>query len=293
MENKELEILKLADYYEIFEKGGSSGTLIVNKKMKNHQAMFGFVTLSGDKEEARMLFASMEKRAKELGYRSLVGPINYCTWMSYRWAISRFDLKFFPDCDNPPFYNDIVKDLGYKELYTYRSAVIDIDNPLSEMGEVVYRKKLEEGYRFKLFEGREALTQAKEIYAVSKDAFSDAYLYSELPYEAFEDLYMSWIKKLDTSLVVAYKDGEAAGYVFGYENPAGEGFISKTSAVKKEYQKHKLYIALLYLGSRLVKSKGYHKTVHHFQCEQKATFKRFENAFESNEKRYAVYIKEV
>ena len=81
--------------------------------------------------------------------------------------------------------------------------------------------------------------------------------------------------------------------LFGYENRYGKDFISKTSAVKKEYQKQKIYLALLYLGSELVKNKGYDTMLYHFQCEQKDTFRRFDEDVENNEKRYAVYVKEL
>ncbi len=80
----------------------------------------------------------------------------------------------------------------------------------------------------------------------------------------------------------------------GYINPYNNNeFIAKTSAVLKEYQKHKVYVALLYLACKYVKELGFNSMVYHFQCEQKSTFKRFDNNIESNEKRYAVFIKNI
>jgi len=258
--NIEKGILQLANYYEKFEAGASSAYLIINENMKDYKAMFGFAELGEDKEEWKEIFSRMEDKAKEMGYSSLVGPLNYCTWMSYRWAISRFDMKLFPDCTNPPFYPEYIKELGYRELYTYRSAEIAINNPLNEVGEQVYSEKKEEGYSF--------ITVEKE--------------------EAF-----AYVKEIDISLIVAFHGEEAIGYVFGYENRYGKDFISKTSAVKKEYQKQKIYLSLLYLGSELVKNKGYDTMLYHFQCEQKETFRRFGEDVENNEKRYAVYVKEL
>ena len=260
---------------------------------EDHQAMFGFVKLDNNIESAKAVFCAMEKKAKKLGFQDLIGPVNYNTWMSYRFAISNYELKLFPDCNNPAYYNDIIKALGYEELYTYRSASIDMNNPMFEIGESVYKEKLEEGYRFEVLDGEDAIKVARQVYDISKDAFSDAYLYSGIPYEIFEKLYLSWVKGLRFSLILAYKDDDAIGYVFGYENPVGEGFISKTSAVIKKYQKHKIYSALLYLGWKLVLDKGSKDMIYHFQCEQKDTFKRFEKKIESNEKRYAVYVKEL
>lgn len=291
--DREKDILELADYYEKFESGESVAYLIINKKMKEYQAMFGFAKLTEKKEEWETLFRSIEEKAKALGYHTLIGPVNYCTWMSYRWAVSRFDLTFFPDCMNPPFYPKHIKELGYRELYTYRSAEITIENPLNEIGELLYHEKKAAGYRFVSYEGEDALPHAREVYEISKDAFSDAFLYSDIPYEVFEKLYLSWVREINISLIVAYREEEAIAYVFGYESPVGKDFISKTGAVKKEYQKHKIYLALLYLGNRLVKEKGYDTMIYHFQCEQKGTFRRFDEGIEDNEKRYAVYVKEI
>ena len=46
------------------------------------------------------------------------------------------------------------------------------------------------------------------------------------------------------------------------------------------------------VAALLLKEQGYDETVYHFQNEQKDTFKRYDGDVESNEKRYAVYIKE-
>lgn len=291
--NKELEILQLADYSEHFEYNGAQAYLIVNRKMNDYQCMFGFCELPDDADAASVLFQRIEDKARELGFSHIVGPVNYCTWMSYRWAISNFETKLFPDCDNPPYYNDIITKLGYAPLYTYRSACIDIANPLYFAGEAIYREKLQEGYEFRKYEGDEAYQLAEEVYSISKDAFADAYLYSDIPYEYFERLYLSWTRQLKLIMYGAFHNGRLIGYVMGYDSPDGKMFISKTSAVLKEYQKHKIYTALMYLGCRYVLDKGYKDMMYHFQCEQKSTFRRFDSNIETNEKRYAVYVKKL
>ena len=291
--HQELEILSLADYYEKFSEGGCSAYLIINKKMEDHKCLFGFTELSESLDEARALFSAMERRAKELGYDAIVGPVNYCSWMTYRWAISNYETKLFPDCTNPPYYVDFVKALGYRELYTYRSACIDIDNPLFHVGEQIYRQKLQEGFTFRLYEGEEAYAMADAVFSISQEAFRGSYLYCDIPKECFDKLYLSWTKGLKLAMFVAFHGDEPVGYVMGYDSPYGDCFVSKTSAVRTDFQKHKLYTALLYLGCKYVLDKGYRDMMYHFQCEQKDIFRRFEKEIESNEKRYAVFIKEL
>ncbi|MBR3680287.1 MAG: GNAT family N-acetyltransferase [Oscillospiraceae bacterium] len=291
--HQELESLLLADYSERFEVNGSEAYLIINKKMTDHPCLFGFTKLQESWEDVAKLFQNIEHRAKEMGYQNIVGPVNYCSWMSYRWTISNYETKLFPDCENPPYYVDYIQRLGYQALYTYRSADIDIHNPMFAIGEEIYRQKLSEGYTFSFYEGESAYAMADTIFEISKEAFRGSYLYCDIPNAVFQKIYLSWMKAIHPVMYVAYHDNKPIGYVLGYESPDGKCFISKTSAVLTQYQKHKIYTALLYLGYRYVLDQGYRSMMYHFQCEQKNIFRRFEKDIESNEKRYAVFIKEL
>ncbi len=288
----EREILALADYHETFRVNGCEAELIINRKMEDHPCLFGFVTLTEQAEDVKALFAAMEQRARELGFHALVGPVNYCSWMQYRWAISRFDLHLFPDCTNPPYYPELIRAAGYEPLYTYRSANIDMHNPQYQMGEVLYQQKLREGFTFSLYEGDAVYSQADTVFAISSAAFRGSHLYCDIPLSYFRALYLQWTKGLKIALCTAEYQGKTVGFVMGYDSPDGTCFISKTSAVLPEYRKHKIYTALMYLGWKYVTEHGYDKMMYHFQCEQKETFRRFDSEVESDEKRYAVFIKE-
>lgn len=292
---KELEILKLADHAELIKSGEASCYLIVNKKLKEHQCMFGFVDLPDNFVTVKKLFDKVEKRARELGFDEIVGPMNYDTWMSYRWALNDYDVKYYPDCDNPKYYVDFIEKLGYKILYTYRSAHIKIDNKLYWLGKIISAKKKAEGFKFEFVHGRKAYAKVKEIFDISVDAFNDAYLYSEIPFVVFEKIYLEWIRKIDdVAVYMVYKNGEPVGFEMGYLNPYNQKeFIVKTIAVKKKFQGQKLYVALLYLGCKHVKGLGLDEVVYHFQCEQKKGFKRHKDNVESREKKYAMFIKEL
>lgn len=293
--NKELGILELADYSEKISYKDSSCYLIVNKKLKEHQCMFGFVDLPEDFDTVKKMFDKVEQKAKKLGYAEIIGPMNYDTWMSYRWALNDYDVKYYPDCDNPKYYVDYIKKLGYRRLYTYRSAHIKIDSKLYWLGRFISVKKKIEGYKFELVKGEEAFSKVKEVFEISVDAFKDAYLYSEIPFKYFEKIYLEWVKKIDDVVAyIVYKNGEAVGFEMGYLNPYNKKeFIVKTIAVKKAFQGHKLYVALLYLGCKYVKKLGLSEVVYHFQCEQKKGFRKFDGDIESREKKYAMFRKEL
>lgn len=290
--SKELDILQLADDYKKVTYKDAEAYLIINKKMEKYNCLFGFIDFPNDYETAKGLFDELEKEAAARGYHHLVGPVNYCTWMTYRWAISNFDFKLFPDCNNPSYYPEMIEKLGYSQLYTYRSALIDTNNPLYAAGSLILKQKEKEGFKFKLYEKEEMYSMVREVYDISIDAFRGSNLYCDIPFEAFREGYLSWTYGLESAMFIAYDGDTPIGYVYGYKNPFGDQFIAKTTAVKKEYQKNKIYVALLYLGCNYVMQKGYNETLYHFQNEQKSTFKRYSEDIESNEKRYAVYIKE-
>ena len=109
----------------------------------------------------------------------------------------------------------------------------------------------------------------------------------------FEKIYLAWVKKIEAQLFVAYKDDEAIGFAMGYKNPFADNFISKSSAVKTEYQNQQIFAALLYYGTGFVEKMGFDEMIYHFQCEQKPDFKRFSAEYESDEKRYALFRKEL
>lgn len=291
--NKELEILKLADYTELFEVGRSSVRLIINSKIKDHACLFGFLELAENFTDAKELFGQLEERARELGYKELIGPMNYCTWLSYRLALDRYDLRLYPDCNNPAYYVDYLKRLGFKEFLTYRSARVKIRNPLYEIGKKSFEKKQREGIDFGHYEGEEAMAHLSEIYEISCAAFQRAWLYSELPFEYFERIYLEWVKQVEIQLFVAYEGERAIGFVMGYKNPLADNFIAKSSAVRPEFQNQQIFAALLYYGSNYVEKMGFSDMIYHFQCEQKPDFKRFEEKYESDEKRYALFRKEL
>ena len=291
--DKELEILKLADYSEEIKYKDASCYLIVNKNLKEHQCMFGFTNLPDNFTTVKKLYEKVEKRARELGYQEIIGPMNYDTWMSYRWATNSYNTKYYPDCNNPKYYVDFIEKLGYRKLYTYRSAHIKIDNKLFHLGKLISLQKKLEGYKFELVVGEKAYTKVKEIFDISTNAFKDAYLYSEIPFKYFERIYLTWIKQIDNVAVyMVYKNGKPVAFEMGYLNPFNQKeFIVKTIAVKKSFQGHKLYVALLYLGCKYVKKLGLSEVIFHFQCEQKKGFKRFNSDVESKEKKYAMFIK--
>lgn len=293
--NEELEILRLADYSEKFTEGDASAYLIINREISEHPCMFGFVNLPEDLDCTKKLFSQIEAKARAMGFGELIGPINHDTWMDYRWALNNYDWQFTPDCANPPYYVDYIRDLGYSELYTYRSALVKIDNPLFRLGKSVLIQKTVQGFRFEKYQNAECAPLMRDIFEISRDAFAGTELYSDIPYNYFEKLYASKLKDIPgLTIFVAYSPQDVPiGYVLGYPSPDGKMFISKTSAVIKKYQRTKVYTALLYLGLQHIQSLGFDETLFHFQCEQRKTFKRFDGEIEGREKRYAVFKKEL
>jgi hypothetical protein len=291
---KELDILQLADYSEQIAEGDASAYLIVNQNIPDYHCMFGFTNLPDNFEDVQKLFERIENRARSFGFKNIIGPLNCSTWMNYRWAIDGFDTKLTPDCDNPAYYVDFIKKLGYKELYTYRSAMVKVDNPLYAVGEQSYQEKIQSGFIFEKYNGEDCFTILEQLFDISCDAFSESELYCDIPFDYFKNLYAEKLHALNLVVFLAKTpDKKPIGYVLGYPSQDGKMFVSKSSAVKKEFQKHGFYTALLYLGLKHIKDSGYNETLFHFQCEQRKSFQHFSEQIETNVKRYAIFKKEL
>ena len=111
-ENPDLAVLALADYAKKFTAGDAGAYLIVNKKMQEYPCMFGFTKMSENFADSEKLFMQIEEKARELGCKQIIGPLNYTTWLSYRWAIDHLDMEIYPDCNNPLFYVEQIKKVG-------------------------------------------------------------------------------------------------------------------------------------------------------------------------------------
>lgn len=288
------KILSLCDYYKEFRSKDASVTLMINNNQKEYKHLFGFLNLSSDEQNNIRIFKELEEFSKEQNIESLVGPINYSTWFDYRLPIDNFDVKFIPDIKGTKKDIDTLKSLGYKEIYTYASTVSKVNKKLEFISS---KNKLSKEYYDELIVGKKAFDYTKEIFEVSSKCFENGYLYSDVPFNEFNDIYMKWLKKLPFDIdlyMIRKKDTkELVAYGICYYDTFNNIYVCKTAAILKEHQKTNV---VMELAKVVFERTRYHKAeqiLYHFQNEQKNTLSAFWRNHIIMKKRYALFIKHI
>lgn len=288
------KILNLCDYTEEFRSFDASVTLMINNNQAEYKNLFGFLTLSKDEENNKKIFKSLEERAKELNIDSLVGPINYSTWFDYRLPIDNFDIKFIPDIKGTKEDIETLQTLGYKELYTYASTVSKVNKKLEFISN---KNKLSKEYYDELIVGEKVFDYTKEIFEVSSKCFKEGFLYSDVPFNEFNDIYMKWLKKLpfdiDLYMIRKKETKELIAYGICYYDNYNKLYDCKTAAILKEHQKTNVVMELAKVVFQRTRYHNAEKILFHFQNEQKNTLSAFWRNHVVLKKRYALFIKHI
>lgn len=288
------QILALCDYYKEYVYEDASIVLMVNKNQTQYQNLFSFVNFSKNNEVNKTLFEMMETDAKKKGIKNIVGPINYSTWFDYRLPIDNFDTTFIPDIKGTKESVEFLYQQGYNNLYTYASTLASINKRLEL---VTKRNKLSSEYVDELVVGKQAFAYTQEIFALSCECFKEGYLYSDVPYEVFNNIYMKWLKKLpfdiDLYMIREQATNKLVAYGICYYDTLNKMYVCKTAAVSKEHQKTNVVMQLAKIVFERTRHHQASKILYHFQNEQKNTLSAFWRGCVLLKKRYALFIKEL
>jgi len=165
---------------------------------------------------------------KQLNGRTIIAPIDGDTWHNYRLVSWDSGFPQFPlEPNNPIWYNDIYKEVGFKALAKYYSVSFPIRN--------IQKIECSKDVVYKNFEPADL----KTIHELSVKGFSNNFLYDEISYEEFSKLYEPLMAMLDSDFVlIAYVNNLPCGFMFAIG--VGDIFILKSITVLPEYQKLKI-----------------------------------------------------
>lgn len=288
------QILDLCDFYKEYVFEDASVVLMTNNFQKEHKHLFSFLNLSSNNEVNHTLFDMMETDAKQLGFSNIVGPVNYSTWFDYRLPIDNFNISFIPDIKGTKEEVDFLYQRGYNNIYTYASTLATINKRLEL---VTKRNKLSKEYVDELVTGQDVFDYTKEIFELSCKCFIDGYLYSDVPYDAFNNIYMSWLKKLpfsiDLYMIREKATNKLIAYGICYYDSLNKMYVCKTAAVDKEHQKTNVVMQLAKVVFERTRHHQADKVLYHFQNEQKNTLSAFWRGHVLLKKRYALFVKEL
>lgn len=202
---------------------------------------------SGDPSAFAAVIAAGEAWLRQRGCTQALGPMELCTWFSYRVNLGPHEFPAFPL--EPAYEPEPWLQAGYRKVANYNSILVPHDSLLERFGGT--QAQLEAaGYQFRPLD-LDRFEQDLELgWGLSCAAFAAAYAYVELPLSAFIALYSSYRAYLDPRLCcLAFEpDGTAVGYYFNFPGPVFEGqptAIYKTVAVHPRARGKRVAAALL------------------------------------------------
>ncbi|HUX56902.1 MAG TPA: hypothetical protein VMV77_08015 [Bacteroidales bacterium] len=172
----------------------------------------GFFECINDKPAAFLLFDTAKKWLEERDMEAMDGPINFGETDKY-WGllVDGFTHPSFEVPYNPPYYQSLFEEYGFKTYYKMEGFHLDITKPLSErfqkIAEWVAKKP---GYEFKHFSWKEEEKFTQDFALV----FNEAWASFKVHFEPLEAEYIRVVLKKAKAIIdeefiwLAYFEGK-------------------------------------------------------------------------------------
>lgn len=212
----------------------------------------------GDPTGAQAVIAAGEEWLRSRGCTRALGPMEICTWFTYRARLGPDDFPAFPlevAASSAPWHA-----AGYTQVAHYNSILVPHASLLERFGGTQARLEAA-GYRFRALDLDRFDEDLALGWELSCAAFAQAYAYVPLPWPAFLELYTGYRAYLDSRLCCLAFDpaGQPVGYYFNFPGPTFEGqptAIYKTVAVHPRARGQRLAAALLERAHRQSQALG-------------------------------------
>ena len=266
--------------------------LIVDKRLPQGEAFFGFMEFPDDASVFATLWSSLIKTARDNGISVLKGPVNGSIWHQYRCVKETDGSTFFKaePFTGTYYYDFLTSNKPASEVLYYSAS----REPFKIVLRMIDKTALEkmESFGFSIRETKSiTLEELRTIANISKIVFSSSWGYTELNEKEFMQLYSS--EKLSAHLNSLYflcKGDEIVGFC----STAAEDedtLICKTIGVLPQYQGLGLGNALAYQVHLDAEKNGFKKMIYaliregnnikNFPKEEAVIFRRYA-AFEFN-----------
>ena len=186
---------------------------------ENPVAFFGFWESMNTFEDNRDLFQQFEHWAQAQGSTAIYGPINFSTnFGNYRVRLNRFEKGcFLGEPYNPPYYVDILKQLGYQCKHRYKSDIsYDLQSVIDDNKTLIknLHENLDKRFQFVPLTRELWYDKLPDIYRCLDNSFHSNFAYTSFGYDAFETYYRDSVGKRifeDASLAVFDRQSQMIG----------------------------------------------------------------------------------
>ncbi|MBI2711240.1 MAG: GNAT family N-acetyltransferase [Bdellovibrio sp.] len=195
---------------------------------------------------------------KKRGVDEVYGPVNFNTWLPYRFRIHPDSSPVFAwEPINPPEYPIWFGEMGFSADHLYHSDGLDGLNGILEGTSKDYEKALKAGYTFRPADTEALLEKEVPIlYKLSMPSFRENFLFEPVPYEFFKQLYVPLAKKADVSLARFACDPQGNEVAFFFNFKEGNSMVSKTVGVLPQARGLGLSNAMLHSAAQAAIEQG-------------------------------------
>jgi hypothetical protein len=174
----------------------------------------------------------------ETGAKKIIGPMDGDTWHTYRVNLGPFDkAPFLKEPWNPPYYEKLWIDSGFKVAEKYDSYIVDDPMSAARNQEKFYKRCVRNGFRFSPVTMKNYFDILPDIHKLSRMVFDKNKFYTSIDLEEFTRLYRPAAPLLKTGLSWTAFDSEGAlaGYVFTFPDyaDAARAMNGKTGILAK------------------------------------------------------------
>ncbi len=205
-------------------------------------AYFGFWETVDDLKLNQQVFSELRAWAKSEGAEIVVGPINFSTFGSYRIRVNGtpFDDVFIGEPFSPPYYDEILQQLGFSCSESYSTIVVKEDPKLLPYFEALRESLLLEDVTIASLPPIEWKKSAQEFYELTVDIFRDNPGYSQISFDDFLRQVVDPLSRIMcpyTSIVASRTSGEKVGYVVSMPNYGSLRLPSSSLSFDEHYPK--------------------------------------------------------
>ncbi len=181
------------------------------------------------------------------GCKDLYGPIDWCTWFSYRFMLPQDPARTHGrlcwwEPVNPPEFVAHWESAGFEvaEHYSSKPSEHGAGSSVAVTAELMkpaYDNAIAEGFVFRAFKlGEELLEEAPDLYAVNMEGFSGNFLFEPIPFEVYRATLTGLVGKIDLGMSywVLAPDGKPAGYIYSFQD--ADYYVGKSLVVLPEYR---------------------------------------------------------
>ncbi|MGI9517964.1 MAG: GNAT family N-acetyltransferase [Pirellulaceae bacterium] len=154
---------------------------------------------------------------KQQGATSVVGPMDGDTWHRYRMNSGPWDQQpFLMEPENPSWYPEAWEAAGFQVIDRYHSKrLVDLPVAINATAPALERAR-SAGYRFRRLDMQSYEKDLRAIYEISLAAFRDNFLFDEISWEEFQNLYHGARSIVHPGLVwfAVSPEGQPVGFLF-------------------------------------------------------------------------------